>query len=454
MVAVREQLPLALARLEAGGARFVRPLEQVARAPYFYLSYHDEDNRALHERIAAFFRRTVPATGFVAPHCASPGRFGLGRRLKVGVCSSYLRWHTIGFLNRGLVAHLPRDEVEVIVIRPDGASDPIADQIGRRCDRLLTLPGGLPRTLRMLAGLELDVLFYPDVGMDLLSYLLAHCRLAPVQCVTWGHPDTTGLDSLDYFLSSVDLESGPEADALYTERLIQLGNLPTCFYRPPAPSGAPPTRAEFGLPEAATLYVSPHTPWKFVPDFDPLLAAILGRDPDARLVLVTGPKGGENARRLVQRLGESMPADRILLLPRVPNERFSAFLSLADVVLDTRPFGAGRLAYECMALGVPIVTWPGDFMRGRVVNGLYRQMELGDCVAADAAGYVDTAVRLATDRTWRDAVVTRIRERAPAVFGQVGAARELAAFFRQAVDDARQGGVTERWQPWRGASPQ
>ncbi len=40
---------------------------------------------------------------------------------------------------------------------------------------------------------SLDILFYPDLGMTPLTYFLAFARLAPVQCVSWGHPVTTGI---------------------------------------------------------------------------------------------------------------------------------------------------------------------------------------------------------------------------------------------------------------------
>src|SRR3546814_8369575 len=67
----------------------------------------------------------------------------------------------------------------------------------------------------------LDLLLYTDIGMNAFSYFLAFARLAPVQCVTWGHPDTTGIPALDYFISN-DLAEPEDAESHYSERLVRL----------------------------------------------------------------------------------------------------------------------------------------------------------------------------------------------------------------------------------------
>jgi protein O-GlcNAc transferase len=62
--------------------------------------------------------------------------------------------------------------------------------------------GGLERAHTQLGALELDVLFYQDIGMESVSYFLSFARLASVQCVSFGHPNTTGVPNMDYFISN------------------------------------------------------------------------------------------------------------------------------------------------------------------------------------------------------------------------------------------------------------
>ncbi len=81
--------------------------------------------------------------------------------------------------------------------------------------------------------------------MDPFTYTLALSRLAPVQCVTWGHPSTTGLETIDYYLSS-ELFETEDADQYYTEKLVRLKTIPAYSYRPTPPSPLK-KRDQFGL---------------------------------------------------------------------------------------------------------------------------------------------------------------------------------------------------------------
>ena len=124
---------------------------------------------------------------------------------------------------------------------------------------------------------------------------------------------------------------------------------------------------------------------------------------------------------------------RVQFLPRLAQADFLALLGLADVVLDPIHFGGGNSTYEALALGVPVVTWPGNFMRGRVTHGCYRQMDVMDCVVADPSAYAARAVELATSPDLREQVAARLRERADALFEDGAAVRALEDFFEQAA---------------------
>ena len=76
-------------------------------------------------------------------------------------------------------------------------------------------------------------------------------------------------------------------------------------------------------------------------------------------------------------------------------------------------------------------TLPSDFLRGRITLALYRQMNVLDCVVSTPEGYVERAVRLGTDRDFREGVRARIREASGVLFENAAGVRELEAFFRQ-----------------------
>lgn len=428
------------------------------RPPYgaltsFYLAYHNADNRPLLERLAGMFRARVPSLTFTAPHLrgrtAPPAQ---GRRVRVGFLSEFFREHSIGQLYEGLIARLDRSRFEVVVIHTAQAKrDAGRARIDAMADRTLSLPADVPRMQEAVAAEALDVLFYTDIGDCPPAYFLSFARLAPVQLTSWGHPDTTGVDTLDYFLSCEGIE-GPDADDLYSERLVRLGRLP-CHYEPvDLPQGGA-SRARFGLAEAATVYACPQTLFKFHPDFDAVLADILAADAGGVLVIIGGRHPGQEAllRRRWSRSFEAINA-RTVFLPRMGREDFLALLRCADVLLDPLHFGSGNSMYEAMLAGTPIVTWPGRFARGRVVAAAYRQMGIEDApIAASAADYVAQALRLGRDAGLREGLRRRLREAAGrALFRDAPAVREFEAFLLAAVAAAAQGGRLPRG--WRSAS--
>jgi protein O-GlcNAc transferase len=270
------------------------------------------------------------------------------------------------------------------------------------------------------------------VGMDSLPYYLAHSRLAPVQCVTWGHPLTTGLPTIDYFISSEDLEpSGAEAH--YTEKLVKLPHLANYFYRP-EPSTSVKSRIDFGVAETDHLYVCPQSLFKLHPDDDAVFRQIVEQDPLARILLIEGqqPAWAELLReRMSRTMGDA--SGRVHFVPRQPQADFQRLLELADVVLDPLHFGGGNTSYETFAVGTPIVTLPGDFLRSRITYALYRWMGIDECIAIDAANYVAKAVRLASDPAWRAQVRARIMSEHHKLYENPAGVRELEAFLIQAV---------------------
>jgi predicted O-linked N-acetylglucosamine transferase (SPINDLY family) len=354
------------------------------------------------------------------------------RRIKIGFISRYFHDHTIGELMRGIIAHLPREKFEVHALMFPGSNDAVAQFIQQHADRWIEMPTQQPTARQQIADLQLDILFYTDVGMDAITWSLAFSRLAPVQCTTWGHPVTTGLKTIDHYLSSESFESD-SAVSNYTEKLVRLKNLPCYCYRPATPTKVLP-RSHFGLPEDAHIYGCFQSLFKFHPDFDPLLGEILRRDPQGLIVLAEGFDPHWRAM-LWQRFARSIPdvLERIQVLRRVPADEFQSLNLAVDVLLDTIHFNGGNTNFKGLAVGTPIVTWPSEFLKGRITLGMYRQMNVMDCVADTPQEYVEIALRLATDMGWRDIVRRKIRAANHVLFENRDAVQEIATFFESVV---------------------
>ena len=405
----------------------------------FYLAYHALGDRALQQKTAALQLKACPELAWAAPHCRKWSRptkgKGKGRRIRLGIASAYFRRHSIGRLNVGLIAGLDKERFEVFVFSTSDVDDAIAQEINANAAHVTVMTRDLATARHTIADAELDILYYPEIGMDVLTYFYAFARLAPVQCVGWGHPDTTGIPNMDYFVSSTLLEpAGAEAE--YSETLYRLATLPTCYRRPEIPARLK-SRKELGLPEDRHLYLCPQSIFKLHPDTDGLFGDILAGDPEGEVVLIEGTVG-PLTDQLRARFARSIPEfqDRIRIVPRQSPEDFPALIAAADVVLDAPHFSGGNTSFEAFALGQPIVTFDGAFMRGRVTAGMYRKMGLDDCIAASFEDYVGFALKLGTDEGSRAQTKARIAAAADALFEDSEAVREWQRFFEFALEKA------------------
>jgi predicted O-linked N-acetylglucosamine transferase (SPINDLY family) len=409
----RQRMEGAVAALAAAPPRLADPYAE-AGVTAFNLSYHDTNNRDLQATLAQAYLKACPTLAYVAPHCAAPRRPPAGR-LKVGFISRQFGTNAVGWCFHGVLRRLPRDDMSVTALRFGDSDDPLWRSIAADVDATVILPASLELARQRIAALALDALVYTDIGMEPLTYFLAFARLAPLQAVLGGHPDTIGIPAIDLFLSS-DLQEPPDADDHYGERLVRLPGAPTYYERPSLPSPLKP-RASFGLPDGRPLYFCAQTLIKIHPEMDVLFAAILEGEPDGLLVL----PGGYNPRladHLRARFAESLGplANRVRFLPALSHLDFMNVMALADVSLDTRPFGGGNTSWQAIAAGTPIVTWPGRFLRGRYTQALYRRAGATDTVVDSAEAYVEMALRLARDHAFRAAVQRRVEAGAVHIF--------------------------------------
>ena len=399
----------------------------------FYLAYHGENDRDLQIRTAALYRRICPSLDYVAPHCAQPSAPRVAK-IRVGLISQFFRRHSIGRTSSGFFAQLSRDHFEVIAIFVDApVADEVSQAILRDADRAVVVPKDLHRARTQISALQLDVLFYQDIGMEPFTYFLSFARLAPVQCVSFGHPDTSGVPNVDYFVSN-DLYEPEGAPQHYSETLHLLHDLGSlAYYERPLLREPRKSRAAFGLPNDRPLYLCPQNLFKVHPDMDDLLAAILRRDPRGVVALVGG-RVRNWSQRLRERWISTMPdvQQRIVFLPRMDPDSYLHLIACAEVMLDTVHFNGMNTSLEAFAVGTPVVTLPTAFQRGRHTQAMYRKMGLGELVARDAAGYVDLATRLANDRDFRTHTSSRILERNAALFCDRRVVDEFERFFIQA----------------------
>lgn len=434
IMAWREELVRSLDKLQQLPLHIEDPVHTIEHTNFF-LAYHGLDDAPLQRRIAALYTQACPALNFLATHCNDYR--GPGGKLRIGLISRHFRGHSIGKTSVGLLRELPRAHFHVVALTFGAPTDLLGREICKAADEAVFLPASLEAAQQRIAGLHLDILFYQDIGMEPLTYFLSFARLAPVQCTSFGHPVTTGVPGIDYFISTEAWEPA-DADDHYTEQLVRLQDVASvAYYYPPVLPAQLRDRQHFGLDAAHHLYVCPQTLFKFHPGFDSILAGILRLDPLGEIVLFEG-KPAHWADLLRARFRQTIPdvAARIRFLPRLPGDAFRNVIALADVVLDTIHFCGFNTTLEAFAAGVPVVTMPGKFMRSRHTAAFYQRMDIADCIAGNESEYIDIATRLCREPEFRNRVARQINQRCGRLWREQKVIEEYTRFFRSAAQYA------------------
>jgi protein O-GlcNAc transferase len=425
----RAHFTQSLAELENASLILKEPWQELKITP-FYLAYQGLNDRELMEQWERVQHKLCPELLYTAQHCKAY-RGPRATKLRIGFASFHLREHTIATLFAGLIQHWDTQAFERIIICFAPPTAAIMQRLTSSVDGVLLLSDSFWQARQEIADLELDILLWLDLGMDPRSGFLAQARLAPLQAVTWGHPVTTGIANLDLFISNQALEP-PEPHAAqrhYSEKLVLLQHLHP-YYTLPTP--ALPDREHFGLGDRSHYYLCPQSLFKIHPDLDPLWAELLRQDPNA-VILLPAPPVQAWQNHLQKRFQATLPDlwQRIVFFPRQSPSDFQALLSSVDVILDSAPFGAGNTAYEALGQGLPLVTWPGEFLRGRFTQGFYRQMGLADLIPSSPKAYVERALALALQPELKQVESQRIRAAQPLLFEQTRGLRALEQVLLQ-----------------------
>ena len=372
----------------------------------FFLPYQGEDDRDLQATYGQLACWVLAETQPAAVLATAPEA---GSRIRVGIVSGFFCDHTIFRLFlEGWMTQLDRGRFEVIGFHTGTGNDALTARSEEWCDRFVRGPLSAAAWRGAICDAAPHVLLYPEVGMDPTAARLAAQRLASVQCVTWGQPETTGFPTVDYFLSS-ELMEPSDGEAHYTERLVRLPHL-GLWYRPDDRPELRLDRAALGLHKDAPVYWSGQALYKYLPQFDvvyPRIAAAVGA---CQFVFIGFAKSAEVTMAFRARLRRAFAAAGLdvkrhcVMLPPMSQERFIAAAGLADVVLDTPGWSGGKSTLDCLALDPAVVTLPGRFMRGRHTAAILQRIACEATVAGSIEEYVAIAARLGRDAVWRGKV--------------------------------------------------
>jgi protein O-GlcNAc transferase len=410
--AERQQFETQVEHLIESGVQLIDAATEVGQTAFF-LHYQGLNDRQAMSRLADFYLAACPSLAYVAPHIDSGEPYRAKPRVGF-FCQTFVP-HVVTIYFGHIINSLAcRNTLEVWLISGNDINQEVYNSFD---GRTLKVPHELPAARELIATLGLDILIYLDIGTEPVGTFLAYSRLARVQCALVGMPVTTGIPAIDWFVSSTLVEPSDAADH-YSERLLLLSRVLFYFTKPTLPSKFR-DRNMLGLPIAVPIYVVPVKLHKIHPDFDALLDQILLQDPTAIALFFKDDADPDWRFQFGRRLDKTLspgPRKQIRFAQWLSEEDLIQVVRNSDVVLDPLHFGMGATGRLIFAVGTPVVTLRGQYMRARVCASMCDLLGLGDCVATSGDDYIQKALHFARDGAARQSVFDRMHGNAAALY--------------------------------------
>ncbi|KAF0689062.1 Aste57867_19443 [Aphanomyces stellatus] len=427
----------------------------------FPLFSHNRNNKSLRQKLARLYELYCPATNtaeYIVPKpkivlpsraiATTPRPWVVDvprKRPRVGFVSKFFETVPTGPLTHDLIVQLDPAQFEIFVFAVSPTVEtPELVAFARDMEHLIVLPNDLSACAQEIKRHNLDVLIYPELGGDKLTYFLAYTKLATVQAVWYDHADTTGIPAIDYFVTS-EFEA-PGFQAHYSEEVFPLQGMG--IYTTATPVDPHVTidqvrtsvARDFNVPVSMHFYLIVDPIANLHPDMDEVMTLIFDRDPNAHIFFLAHSSASELRDRFVDRLvrepGMAQHVKRVHYFLDVDEPRTFLLIQSCDVLLMGLYANKLQPALLALSVGTPYVTLPRDVWRTRIPYGFLKQMNVLDGVVASVVEYADVAVRLVVDKPFREDVVTRLRSNRDKIFQDADAVAEWTRFLHVAVDEA------------------
>ncbi len=368
------------------------------------------------------------------PH--SPEHEDAARKLRIGFVSGDFYDHPVRFFIAPILRGLDRELFSVVCYSNSSHNDFATRELRALADEWL--PCLDLKDDQLAERIRADRI---DILVDLSGHTSGNRmpvflrKPAPVQATYLGYGDTTGLPTMDYWITDWVLHP-QDTRHLTSERIWRL---PRCWVMYEPPAGAPEVADRDN--RGPVTFIACNALQKVGPESVALWAKVLEALPDSRLLLkargMSGP--GEMSMMNERLVRAGISASRVTLMGQVQTRsEYLALYGTVDIALDTTPYSGATTTTEALWMGVPVVTLPGERMVSRMSASILTTVGLEELIARDADDFVRIATELAQDAPRRSRFRRELRPRLSA--SPLGDSADLARQFGAAL--------RQMWAAW------
>lgn len=334
----------------------------------------------------------------------------LGRILNIGYVSGDFRAHPVGFFLMKSLIYRNKDQIKLHCYSTSKTSDNVSTQIQKHSDCW--------RDISALDDAQAAALIRKD-AIDILVDLSGHTadnrlslfarKPAPIQASWLGYFNTTGLYTIDYFIS--DFTHAPQGyEQWFTETLIRM---PDCYMCYTPPKDAPTPVPAPVLTNGIITFGCFNNISKINNDVITLWATILHKVPHSRLVLKSKALNNPDIQHYYHDAfaTHGITPDRIILQGWSAHKELLREYLTIDIALDPFPFSGGLTSCETLWMGIPIITYAGEWIVSRQTASYLTQIGLSALIADNKTSYIDLAVHLSHNTAALSSLRHNLRER-------------------------------------------
>lgn len=319
---------------------------------------------------------------------------GTGERLRVGYVSSDLRDHAVGFALREVLELHDKKSVEIYAYY---CGDPVSnDATQTRMKNAVDCWRDIAQlsdadAARQITADDVDILVDVNGYTKHARTKIFAYRPAPVIVNFCGYPGSMGSPFHQYMIADERIVP-PENEIYYSEKVLRIPcSQPVDRKRVIADE---PSRAEAGLPEDVFVFACFNGMQKITEPTFAHWMTILKAAPASVLWLLTGGDAvDQRLRQTAEKAG--VAPDRLIFAPKAPNARHLARIALADLFLDTFPYGAHSTAADALTMGLPVLTFPGKSFAARFCHSIVAAAGIPELICSGPEHYVEKAIALA-----------------------------------------------------------
>jgi len=353
-------------------------------------------------------------------------------KIKIGIISGHIREHSVwNAITKGLIFNLNPELFDIHVFNISDKYDESV-LISAKISTFTSFKGkNLHYIVSEVINSNFDVIVYPEIGMDQMTKNLANLRLSQMQCVFWGHPQSTGLKTIDYFITA-ELFETINYQSNYTEEVISMPNLGVYKYKEKI-QNKHTNLNNLGIDSNVPIYVCPGTAQKYRPNYDYIYLEIIKKVGNCQFIFFN--EDNDRIKILFKRLSKLFLLNNIniekhiKIIDWLDRDDFVSLLYQADVYLDTIGFSGFNTALLAVEANLPIVTLKGKLLKSRLASGILERMDIKELICINTNEYINLSVKIVNDLEFKNKIKNKLEKNKEIIYNDISAIKKFEEFI-------------------------